>query len=555
MPATADAARPDYDTTAHTHNTSTSQLHEALACAARGWPVFPCWPTRPGGICTCNQSGGCKHAGKHPLTPNGCNDATCDVDQIRRWWRQWPDANVAVSLEPAGLVDIAPDSPAALERFRSLGLPRTVTFESGSGAGHQHHLYQRPGACPTTRICHSGDFDLMAAGYALLPPSRNGVGAYHWLVTPDEVGELPTVPRWAVDQLQAHEHTRDRIGTDRGSTIWAGDPPVGCEPPVRLVGAALRRWHGEDDGFTVTDRSGRLKAIAGDLARANASVGTIILALRERDQALGWSKYTDRDDADVRYAELAHSVVEFESEPPDVETANADLLRLLARIDATDDLYLSATDKQLAHGLVRLFRSHESRGETKPLVVYRATLRDQTGLTVAQVGSSLKRMAERGLIEKQPNQQPGALFARGYLITLTGGSVQAFVQAVTWLDVPRRRRGGRRSGAGCKSVLDRYISPCRQGRHVGLLTCSACQQTVCENQNLPTELGHGETDVSEPGTSTPTGPTTPCPFESRTTTRTGVTVLMGLTASGDGDAGDDVMHRANSQSRPGEPPW
>ena len=44
------------------------------------------------------------------------------------------------------------------------------------------------------------------------------------------------------------------------------------------------------------------------LARANASEQTIIDALAERDETLGWCKFTDRDDAD-RYAEIAAAAI------------------------------------------------------------------------------------------------------------------------------------------------------------------------------------------------------------------------------------------------------
>ena len=50
----------------------------ALAYAAAGVPMFPCVP-----------------GGKVPLTSNGFLDATTDVDRVRAWWTQHPQANVA----------------------------------------------------------------------------------------------------------------------------------------------------------------------------------------------------------------------------------------------------------------------------------------------------------------------------------------------------------------------------------------------------------------------------------------------------------------------------
>src|SRR5688572_27110448 len=80
------------------------------------------------------------------------------------------------------------------------------------------------------------------------------------------------------------------------------------EPPVRLTGRALERWRGElveqrEDG--TRDRSDSLFHIGLALAAAGATRRTIEIALAERDVTLGWKKYTDRADADDRYAEVA----------------------------------------------------------------------------------------------------------------------------------------------------------------------------------------------------------------------------------------------------------
>ncbi len=65
------------------------------------------------------------------------------IDQIQRWWRRWPDANVGiVTGAVSGLVvlDVDPrkgggDLLAALEDVHG-SLPRTV--ESLTGGGGQH---------------------------------------------------------------------------------------------------------------------------------------------------------------------------------------------------------------------------------------------------------------------------------------------------------------------------------------------------------------------------------------------------------------------------------
>src|SRR5438128_9515341 len=76
-------------------DTSTSPLDMALGHAARGWHVFPCHTPTPTGGCSCRHPD-CERIGKHPRTKNGLHDATTDRATIRRWWKMWPQANIAV---------------------------------------------------------------------------------------------------------------------------------------------------------------------------------------------------------------------------------------------------------------------------------------------------------------------------------------------------------------------------------------------------------------------------------------------------------------------------
>jgi RepB DNA-primase from phage plasmid len=93
----------------------------------------------------------------------------------------------------------------------------------------------------------------------------------------------------------------------------------GSSPPVRLGDAALRRWHGEiaerkENGEI--DRSSTLVQIAWGLARAGASERIIIEALRDRDAALGFDKYTTRRDGGKAYRDLARKVCRDVEPPP-----------------------------------------------------------------------------------------------------------------------------------------------------------------------------------------------------------------------------------------------
>jgi P4 family phage/plasmid primase-like protien len=104
----------------------------------------------------------------------------------------------------------------------------------------------------------------------------------------------PEVLDQAIPQLPEPERNGRRGPTD--------------EPPVELGAEALKVWRGEKpklkDGGQL-DRSGTLVKIGRVLYDAGATRPAIVAALAERDEALGYRKYTTgRRDADTRYHEI-----------------------------------------------------------------------------------------------------------------------------------------------------------------------------------------------------------------------------------------------------------
>src|SRR5260221_14596423 len=99
-------------------------MEQALKIAKEGMPVFPLWEPAGIGICSCSHGAadtlpnGDKHSkGKHPRTPHGVLDATTDEAQIRKWWTQWPNANIGGRTgDGIGVVDL--DGQAGLASGR-----------------------------------------------------------------------------------------------------------------------------------------------------------------------------------------------------------------------------------------------------------------------------------------------------------------------------------------------------------------------------------------------------------------------------------------------------
>ncbi len=281
------------------------KLAAALEYASKGIPVLPlCWPT-PDGRCGCGRGHQGREVGKAPLTRRAHLDATVDDGLIWFWWATWPEANLGIALEPAGLMSIAPDSEEWLREFELWGLPEgAAVFESGGGPGHRHYLLHRPEGCPASRLCRPEEFDILSKGYVVVPPSRHRSGSnYRWLRPLYELGFLPDAPAWAVRMLL------DQAERARPIAL----PVREDEPPVRLDDEGLEWWRGErmktlEDGRV--DRSATLYAIGYRLALGGAGFRTIVDALRDRDSALGLRKYVDRrDGGEKEYERIADKVL------------------------------------------------------------------------------------------------------------------------------------------------------------------------------------------------------------------------------------------------------
>jgi len=81
------------------------------------------------------------------------------------------------------------------------------------------------------------------------------------------------------------------------------------DPPVELGPEALKVWRGEKPKTKDTgevDRSASLMKIGRVIYDAGATRRTVALALKERDEALGWKCYTNRRDAGKQYQAIAN---------------------------------------------------------------------------------------------------------------------------------------------------------------------------------------------------------------------------------------------------------
>lgn len=188
---------------------SKTPLDFALAYAALGWKVLPCFAIDPDtGRCTCGTD--CKHPGKHPiasLVPRGHDQATSDPEMIRHWWGRVPNANIGVALAQSGLVaiDIDPrnggwDTIDEIERQHG---PLVSDVLALTGGGGEHRVFALSAEMHVSLPGKLGPgVDVKRNGYIMVEPSTHISGKrYEWEASSDPLeGIVPSpLPDWLRD--------------------------------------------------------------------------------------------------------------------------------------------------------------------------------------------------------------------------------------------------------------------------------------------------------------------------------------------------------------------
>lgn len=152
-------------------------LQAALAYAQSGWFVFPVEAPHFGD----------DTSGKRPLgslVPNGKDDATTDLDTIRRWWHSAPNANIGIAVAKSGLLVLDVDigkGKAGRESLQALDSDLTRTLTAVTGSGGLHAFYGRPEGEAIQRIGAMPGIDLIGNGYVIAAPSAHYTGGtYAW---------------------------------------------------------------------------------------------------------------------------------------------------------------------------------------------------------------------------------------------------------------------------------------------------------------------------------------------------------------------------------------
>lgn len=134
-----------------------------------GWPVFPCLPGE-----------------KRPVTTHGFKDATISEQQVRDWWTETPDANIAT---PTGkdfdVIDFDGGEESAFA-FRDAiadgDFPQIIGITL---TPRGMHLYV-PATGRGNKTAYLPGVDYRGdGGYVVVPPGRTDKGTYSWLLPPE----------------------------------------------------------------------------------------------------------------------------------------------------------------------------------------------------------------------------------------------------------------------------------------------------------------------------------------------------------------------------------
>ena len=201
-------------------------LQQILRYADWGWCVVPLH-TPVGSGCSCRRPD-CTDHGKHPRIRDWPTEATTDIDTIRRWWRQWPQANVGLATGThLYVLDVDGDQGrqtlAQLEATHG-ALPETP--RSLTGGGGEHYLFTLPdGMTLKNTVRFASGLDTRGPGGQIVAaPSLHASGrVYAWDAGahPDEV-PVAEMPAWLIQLIQQADQKAAATREATGATIPEG---------------------------------------------------------------------------------------------------------------------------------------------------------------------------------------------------------------------------------------------------------------------------------------------------------------------------------------------
>lgn len=205
----------------------------------RGWPGFPVMQGQK----------------KPPLTPHGCLDATIEEEQIRAWWKKWPNANVALRTGVYfWVLDIDRDKGGfdTLEELELKHGKLRDTLIQDTGGGGRQYLYLPPDQAIIKNaegVCGWRGIDVRGQnGYILVQPSIHPSGGqYLWDGGKWQAEEVQPADGWLLEAILT-----SRNGNGATGAIGEGSERGRFNLPAHIP-------HGQQHKFLVS-LAGKMRA-------------------------------------------------------------------------------------------------------------------------------------------------------------------------------------------------------------------------------------------------------------------------------------------------------
>lgn len=197
---------------------SQSTLHAALMYAERGWRIVPVHNV-VNGKCSCKQKAECRTPGKHPRQSGWTNRCSANVETIRRWWKQWPTANIGiVTGTPSGIMVLDFDEKnGGLKTLAGLKheFPELAnTFRVKTGGGGIHLYFQLPAGSVGNAVGVLPGMDIRGDnGMAIAAGSTHESGNRY-----EVQNDAPTIAVPAAFLPRFHLWTQERHKNNTGTT-------------------------------------------------------------------------------------------------------------------------------------------------------------------------------------------------------------------------------------------------------------------------------------------------------------------------------------------------
>jgi hypothetical protein len=230
-----------------------------------------------------------KRFGQIPTTPHGLNDATSDINQLKKWFPSTPiqgipSVNIAtVPLEGSFIFDVDIDlhDSNGFKEWRKLTknrkVPRTLTELTQSGGLHLTFMGESP---VKSRVGILDGIDIIGQKhYAIRAPSVREKGAYHvfdW--------KIASAPSWLLDLL---EPEKDIKITNPHAVNYKGSNAVESE---RIISALENVWGNAPSGHSY--RANMAMALAGYLLRKDVPAEDVKFIISELGRRTGHADHS-----------------------------------------------------------------------------------------------------------------------------------------------------------------------------------------------------------------------------------------------------------------------